>query len=384
MIDVARARAETPGCASGLIHLNNAGASLPPACVTAAVIAHLEREAQIGGYRALAEAAGAVEAVYASVAQLLGAAPDEIALMESATRAWDTAFTALQFAPGDRIITARAEYASNMLTLLHTSQHRGIAIDLVPDDAAGQLDLAALASLIGPRTRLIALTHAPTDSGLINPVAEVGRLAQAAGIPFLLDACQSAGQLPLDVAAIGCTMLTASGRKFLRAPRGTGFLYVRRDWQDRLIPPVLDLRAATWTGPDRYQIRPDARRFETWEAAHALRLGLGAAIDYALAWGLPAIRARIDALATALRRMLTDRGAEVADRGPVQSGIVTFSTAEPAAALAARLQAMDINVAVSAPGWSRFDGAPPRVRASVHYFNTAGELERLVAAACPA
>ena len=380
MIDVGLARRQTPGCASGLIHFNNAGASLPPACVTDTVIAHLQREAEVGGYRALAEAADGIEGVYGAVARLLGAAPGEIALMESATRAWDAAFTAFAFAPGDRIITARAEYASNMISLLHAARRRGVAIDLVPDDASGQLDVAALADLIGPRTRLIALTHAPTDSGLINPAAAVGRVAQAAGVPFLLDACQSVGQMAVDVTAIGCTMLTATGRKFLRAPRGTGFLYVRQDWQDRLDPPTLDLRAATWTGAGAYAIRPDARRFETWEASAALRLGLGAAVDHALGWGLDAIRARIDSLAQTLRCRLAERGAVVADRGAMLSGIVTFTTAEPPAALAARLEAMDINVSVSAPGWARFDGAPPRVRASVHYYNTEDEIERMVGA----
>jgi cysteine desulfurase/selenocysteine lyase len=380
MIDVASARRQTPGCGSGMIHFNNAGASLPPACVINTVVAHLQREAQVGGYRALAEMGEAIEGAYTSAGRLLNAAPGEIALMESATRAWDAAFTAFAFAPGDRIITARAEYASNMLTLLHAARRQGVVIDLAPDDAGGQVDVAALAGLIGPRTRLIALTHAPTDSGLVNPVAAVGRLAQDAGIPFLLDACQSVGQMPVDVAAIGCTMLTATGRKFLRAPRGTGFLYVRQDWQDRLDPPTLDLRAATWTGPDSYRVRPDARRFETWEASAALRLGLGAAVDHALGWGMEAIRARIDDLAGLLRRRLAERGATVADRGELLSGIVTFTTAEAPTAMAARLQEDGINVSVSVPGWSRFDGAPACVRASVHYYNTEEEIDRFVAA----
>jgi cysteine desulfurase/selenocysteine lyase len=380
MIDVTAARAQTPGCTPGLIHFNNAGASLPPAVVTDTVIAHLQREATVGGYRALAEANDRLEAVYASVAIMLNAAPSEIALVESATRAWDAAFTAMRFEPGDRILTARAEYASNMLTLLHAKQLYGIEIDLAPDDATGQVDVAALAALIGPRTRLIALTHAPTDSGLINPVAEIGRLANAAGIPFLLDACQSVGQMPVDVAAIGCTMLTATGRKFLRAPRGTGFLYVRQDWQDRLHPPTLDLRAAVWDGPDSYTIRPDARRFETWEASAALRLGLGAAVDHALGWGLAPIRARIDGLAQMLRQRLREHGATIADRGTALSGIVTFTTAEPPQHTAKRLQAQEINVSVSAPGWARFAGAKPCVRASLHYYNTEAEVDRFIAA----
>ena len=380
MINVALARAQTQGCAGGMIHFNNAGSSLPPACVTDTVVAHLHREAAVGGYRALAEASDRLKAVYASVARLLNADAAEVALMESASRAWGTAFTAMRFAPGDRILTARAEYASGVLTMLHAARQQGVHIDMAPDDAAGQVDVAALEGLIGSRTRLIALTHAPTDSGLVNPVAAVGRLARDAGVPFLLDACQAVGQMPVDVAAIGCTMLTATGRKFLRGPRGTGFLYVRRDWQDRLDPAVVDLRSARWTGPDSYAARPDAQRFELFEASAALRLGLGVAVEHALGWGLEAIRARVDALATLLRARLAERGAVVADRGMMLSGIVTFSTAEDPAACMARLQAAEINVAVSAPGWSRFDGAPARVRASVHYYNTEAEVERFVAA----
>ena len=376
MIDVALARRQTPGCAGRLIHFNNAGSSLPSRLTLNAVFEHQEREAEVGGYRALAEAAEAAGAVYGSVARLLNADASEIALMESASRAWDVAITALALEPGDRIVTARAEYASNMLTLLHLAQRRGVLIDLAPDDAAGQVDVAALAALVGPRTRLIALTHAPTDSGLVNPAAAVGAVAQAAGVPYLLDACQTVGQMPVDVAALGCTMLSATGRKYLRGPRGTGFLYVRRDWLGRLDPPTLDMRAAHWTAPDAYEIRDDARRFETWEASAANRLGLGAAVDDALSWTLVDIRERIDLLATRLRAKLAARGAMVHDRGVVLSGIVTFSTAENPATTMARLQAAEINVSVSQPGWARFDGAAPRVRASVHYYNTEDEIER--------
>jgi len=382
VIDVARARAQTPGCDGGMIHFNSAGASLQPRCVLDAVTDHLNLEARLGGYRALEQASGRAEAVYASAARLLQCATDEIALTESATRAWDVAFASFPLAPGDRILTAKAEYASNVLALLQAARRRGVAIDLAPDDRHGQVDVEALAALIGPRTRLIALTHAPTDSGLVNPAAAVGRAARGAGVPFLLDACQTAGQLPLDVEALGCDMLSFTGRKYLRAPRGTGVLYVRRAWIERMEPPTLDLRAATWAGPDHYDIRPDARRFETWEAAHANRLGLGAAIDHALDWGLDAIRARIERLAQTLRARLADSpGVTVHDRGVVLSGLVTF-TRDGEAPIDAqrRLQAQDINVSVSAPGYARFDGATPRIRASVHYFNTDAEIDRFITA----
>ena len=207
-IDVAAARAVTPGVAH-VIHLNNAGASLAPQPVLDAMIGHLERESVRGGYEAEAEAHDRIEAVYGSVARLLNAAPDEIALVDSATRAWDSAFYtfAATLRPGERIVTGRAEYASNVIALLQIAHRSGVIIDVIEDDASGAIDVSALASRLDPHVRLVCVTHVPTSGGLVNPVAEIGKVTQAAGIPYLVDACQSAGQLPLDVEAIGCDAL---------------------------------------------------------------------------------------------------------------------------------------------------------------------------------
>ncbi len=226
-IDIVRARRETPGC-ENVIHFNNAGAALMPAPVLDATIAHLRLEGEIGGYEAAERAAERIEHVYAAAARLLDCAADEIAVVENATRAWDMAFHALRFEPGDRILTARAAYASNYIAFLQMARRAGVAVETIPDDVHGQVSLEALERLIDPRVRLVAITHVPTNGGLVNPVAGVGRIARAAGVPFLLDACQSVGQMPIDVRAIGCDMLSTTGRKYLRGPRGTGLLYVRR------------------------------------------------------------------------------------------------------------------------------------------------------------
>jgi selenocysteine lyase/cysteine desulfurase len=222
-IDLARARAETPAC-ERILHFNNAGASLMPAPVLAAVKTHLDREAEIGGYEAADEAADRLEAVYDSIARLLHCAREEVALVENATVAWQLAFHSLPLAPGDRILTAMAEYASNYIAYLKLGKDRGVAVEPVPNDVAGALDVAALEGMIDGRVKLIAVTHAPTNGGLVNPAEAIGRVARRHGIPYLLDACQSVGQMPVDVRAIGCDFLAATGRKYLRGPRGTGFL----------------------------------------------------------------------------------------------------------------------------------------------------------------
>lgn len=378
--DVARARRDTPGC-TNVIHLNNAGASLMPTPVLDATIEYLREEAHAGGYEAAAAAADAIDGVYDSAASLLGCGPDEIAVLDSATRAWDMAFYSVPFQRGDRILTSTAEYASNYISYLQLAQRFDLTVDVVPNDETGQLSVAALESMIDDRVRLISMTHIPTNCGLVNPAAEVGRVARAAGVRYLLDACQSGGQIPLDVDEIGCDMLSITGRKYLRGPRGTGLLYVRREVLDELTPPMLDLRAATWTSRDTYQLAPGARRFETWECNYAAKLGLGAAIDYALGWGLPNIHARINKLADELRTRLSGlTEVDIRDVGAQRCGIVAF-TVEGAAPMEVKesLAGDGINVSVSRAPSTRLDmearGLEAVVRASVHYYNTSRELD---------
>jgi selenocysteine lyase/cysteine desulfurase len=384
-IDIDAVRADTPGT-DHVLHFNNAGAALPPRPVLEAQVGHLEREATIGGYEAEAEAEERLQATYDAIAQMLGCEADEVAVVENATRAWDMAFYGMPFAAGDRILTSQAAYASNHIACLQVADRTGAAVEVVPSTKHGEIDVGALRARMDDDVALIALTHVPTNGGLVNPAAEVGAVAAEAGVPFLLDACQSAGQMPLPVDELGCTMLSATGRKYLRGPRGTGFLYVQDDWIERLDPPLLDLHAATWTGPDSYEVRPDARRFETYEGHVAGKVGLGVAVNYALTLGLDAIADRTQALAATLRdRLAAVFGVTVHDQGRRRCGLVTFhADQKDAATIQAALREHDINVSVSTPSSTRLDAEaralPTLVRASVHYYNTEAEVDRFVSA----
>ena len=384
-IDVDRARADTPGVAERL-HFNNAGAALMPRCVVDAQIQHLQLEAQIGGYEAAAARRDQLEGVYDSIARLIGAHRDEIAIVENATVAWDMAFYSLTFSPGDRILTAQAEYAANYIAYLQTAKRTGAIIDVIPSTEDGEVCCESLSAMIDDRVKLIAITQIPTNGGLVNPAADIGAIAKANGIPYLLDACQAVGQMPIDVASIGCDMLSATGRKYLRGPRGSGFLYVKSELLRELEPPIIDLYAAEWVAPDRYELRADARRFENWENNYAARLGLGAAVDYAMDWGLEATWQRIVSLSGLLRQRLSELPqVSVKDIGKSKCGIVTFSVDGIASEdVKLRLAAEAVNVSVSKPSSTLLDAEfrqlPPLVRASVHYYNTEDEVDRFASA----
>ncbi|MDQ3412934.1 MAG: aminotransferase class V-fold PLP-dependent enzyme [Chloroflexota bacterium] len=382
-IDLERVRAETPGTAHGA-YLHNAGTGLLPEPVLTAMKRYLDLEADIGGYAAADREADRLQAVYASTADLLNVAPAEIALTENATVAWQMAFYSLPFQPGDRILTAEAEYGANYVAYLHIARRTGARVEVVPSDEHGQLDVDALRQMIDERVKLIAITWVPSNGGLVNPAAEVGAIARQHGILYLLDACQAVGQMPVDVQQLGCDMLSAASRKFLRGPRGTGFLYVRQGLLQRLEPPMIDHFSAPWVARDRYELRPDARRFETWENNYAARLGMGLAIDYALALGLDAIQARTWKLANRLRCGLAAiPGVEPRDLGRERSAIVSFTVAgHDAHAIVARAAAAGITIGYADPDSTRLDAEaralPTLLRASPHYYNTESEVDRLL------
>jgi len=387
-LDVAQLRADTLGC-SEVDHLNNAGSALPPSIVVDTMIEHLRLEEMKGGYEAHARAAERLDAVRHSIGALLDTSGSNIALSTSATDSWDRAFSAITFAgdfgPDTRILASSSEYASNVLPVMQLARHHGVQLEFIPDDNNGVTDVAALESMLDDDVAVVLINHCPSQNGLINPVAAIGHaLARAqSNAWYLVDACQSVGQLPVDAISVGADFLSVTGRKFVRGPRGTGFMYCSARALAELEPFPADLHGANWD-PDGYSMRTDAQRFEAWEKSYATLLGLGAAVDYALALGMDAIRMRIDFLAYELRLLLAEvSGVRVLDRGIEKSGIVTFNHERvEAAEIVAGLKNSGINVSMGTPEYSQVDYIAHQVsslvRVSPHVFNTREEIERCV------
>ena len=382
-LDIARLRAETPGCAH-VLHLNAAGSALPSQRTLDATLGHLKLEAEIGGYEAADRARDTLNGFYPSVARLIGAQEGEIAFIENATRAWDMAFYSLDFKPGDRILTCVSEYSSNYISYLQVAKKTGAEIVVVPDDKHGQIDLGALERAIDRRTKLVSISHVPTQGGLVQPAEAVGKITNDAGVMYILDACQSVGQLPVDVKRIGCDFLSMTGRKYLRGPRGTGFLYAKARTTSHIEPVFLDNHAARWTDDNAYTVVGDAKRFENWERYFAGVIGMKAAADQANELGIDAIWTRLRELADGLRaRLSTLKGVTLTDLGQVKGAIVTFAVAgADHNALKMALRQKAINVSVSTQFSSRLDlkgrGLRDVLRASVHVYNTEAELDRFV------
>lgn len=380
-------RADTPLVATGACHLNNAGASPSPRSVLDAVREYQDFEAEHGGYESAALRASDIEAAYDSVARLIGCQRRNLALVENATAGYVQALSVFDWQPDDVIVTTRHDYTSNFLQFLSLEKRRGVRLVVAPDAEVGGVDPDALAELAEThRAKLVSLSWMPTNSGLLQPAAEVGAHCRALDVPYLIDACQTAGQLPVDVDALGCDYLSATGRKFLRGPRGTGFLYVSDRQLDAGAHPLCtDLRGATWTAHDDYQLQPDARRFENWEFNYSLVLGLGAAARHALDLGLDRIWTRTSALAQLARDRAREAGLRVLDEGEVLGAIVTIDAGSRSAAKivdALRRQAIHTSSLErdSAVLDLEAKGASQLLRISPHYFNTHSEIERAVEA----
>lgn len=382
---LAQIRADTPGV-SQWIHFNNAGAALVPRQVIDTIQQYLQQENQMGGYEAAAAHHEAIRGFYLAVAKMLQTDARNIAYTTSATDAYNRALSSIPFEAGDIILTTNNDYASNQIAFLQLAKRFGVQVIRAEDAPEGGVDLSSVEALIKRhRPKLVALTHIPTNSGLIQPAAAVGHLCREYETLYLVDACQSAGQLPLNVRDIHCDFLTATFRKFMRGPRGAGFLYVSdRILESDLEPVFLDLHSATWTKPNQYEPSRDARRFQLFEKSYAILLGSKTAVNYALDIGLEAIAGRVQKLAAYSRAQLAQiPGIRVLDQGEQLGGIVTIHCENhPLAQIKNHLQQHHINIAVSPPGVAVIDfprkGVESALRISPHYYNTFDEIDFMI------
>jgi selenocysteine lyase/cysteine desulfurase len=380
--EIQKFRSDTRGT-SEWAHFNNAGASLPPDEVVETVIQYLREEALLGGYETEHLHRDQLENVYALIARLIHADKDEVAIVENASMAWGLAFNGIEFNSGDEIITSEMEYVTNLLGFLNAEQSQGVQIKVVPNDEQGNFSLRALEECITEQTKLIAITHIASTAGAVLPIVEIGKIARRNQILYLVDACQTVGQIPIHVGEIGCDILSATGRKYLRAPRGTGFLYVRKEIQDKLKIFLMDGYTAQLNSENSFEIRKDARRFELYEKNRALTLGLGKAIEYALNIDLGRIWQQIQFLAGLMRRQLTNiEGITVHDQGDQQCGIVTFSvsgigSSHVKSGLAEKKIHVSVGLAKSTLIYMNRNSLSTVVRASVHYYNTQEEINEM-------
>jgi selenocysteine lyase/cysteine desulfurase len=384
-LEVQHLRDDTPGCQSGIVHFNHAGASLPSQATLDAIFEQLQREARDGPMEAGEHGAVLVERARRAAAQLLNAPASSIAFASSGSTAWSLAFQALgPWQPGDRILVGRHEWGGNLASM-ELAVQAGARVEVIPCDASGAFCPVALESMLDARVKLIDLTWLPANGGLINPAQAIGDLARRHAIPYFIDAGQAVGQVPVDVQALQCDVLKSAGRKHLRGPRGTALLYVRPDFLGRLNPAQRDVFSAPWTAQG-FDLRNDARRFETSEASFALLAGLGNALQEMNRLGIERAWERVSQTSAQIREALRGiAGVTLHDLGTCQSGLIAFNLAGwDAFELKRRLGLKRINIGANGVAYTPLDmqarGLESVARISVSPLNNEHDIELLIAA----
>jgi len=380
-------RLDTPGCAHRN-HLNNAGAALMPQPVIDAITDHVRLEAEIGGYEASDTQANEIASGYELLAQLVGAEARNMAVVANATAGFVQALSSFDFRPGDVIVTTRCDYTSNQIQYLALSKRLGVEIAFADDLPEGGVDPDSVRALVRRKKPvLVAVSWIPTNSGLVQDVEAVGAVCEDAGVAYVVDACQAIGQIPIDVERLRCDYLSATARKFMRGPRGIGFMYASDRALERGDHPLfVDMRGARWVSAGAYEVAPTARRYEDWEFPYALVLGQAAAARYALEVGIEMASARAWALAARLRDTLgAIPGVRVLDRGATRCAIVTMTVeGRHADGIVRALKERKINTVSSLREFGIYDfeakGIETAVRLSPHYYNTEAEVDAAVAA----
>jgi cysteine desulfurase/selenocysteine lyase len=383
-MDIHSIRKDTKGL-SDKIFLNSAGSSLMPEVVLKTMIDYLQQEEMNGGYETANRNAELITGFYEETAKLINAKASNMAFTSSATDAYIKALSSISFTEGDCIITTNDDYVSNQIAFISLQKKYNIEIIRLKNLPDHELDLEDLENIIQKRNpKLVAVTHIPTNSGLIQNVEGVGKICRKYNVLYLVDACQSVGQRVVDVEKIGCDFLTATGRKFLRGPRGTGFLYVSdRAIAQNLAPIFLDMSGAVWTGFNEYELIKTAKRFELWENSYAALLGFTEAVKYANNIGLSAIEDYNQKLSRKLRNALQNKGFRVLDEGNNLSSIITFCAQDGSIeSIQKILKEHNVYFSVSPKNGALIDFTHKKVdgviRFSPHYFNTSDEIEAVL------
>ncbi|MDB4874970.1 MAG: aminotransferase class [Gemmatimonadetes bacterium] len=360
-----------------------------PTTVLDAIAEHLELEATTGGYEAADAKSTEIEHGYEHLAELVGARARNMAVVANATAGFVQAVSSFDFAPGDVIVTTRCDYTSNQIQYLALHERLGVEVVHAEDLPEGGVDPDSVRHAVassGPRCKLVAVSWIPTNSGLVQDVESVGQVCEDLGVPYLVDACQAVGQIPIDVAKLRCDYLSATARKFLRGPRGIGFMFA----SDRALargdhPLFVDMRGARWISTGRYEVDPTARRYEGWELPYALVLGQSAAAEYALGVGIDVAHERAWTLAARLRTGLAAiPRVRVLDRGARQCAIVTTAIdGMDARTLVTHLAGKGINTVPSLREYGQYDFAAKNVESAIryspHYYNTEAEVDAAIA-----
>lgn len=384
-LQVQHLREATPGCQSGIVHFNHAGASLPSQATLDAIIERLQREARDGPMEAGEQGAVLVEKARRAAGKLLNAPASSIAFASSGSTAWSMAFQALgPWQPGDRILVGRHEWGGNLASM-ELAVQAGARVEVIPCDASGAACPVALEAMLDAKVKLIDLTWLPANGGLINPAQAIGDVARRHTIPYFIDAGQAVGQVPVDVQALQCDVLKSAGRKHLRGPRGTALLYIRPDFLPHLNPAQRDVFSAPWTA-EGFDLRNDARRFETSEVSFALLAGLGNALHEINQLGIEQVWQRVSKTSARIREALRQiPGITLHDLGRTHSGLIAFNLAGwDSFELKQRLGLKRINIGANGVAYTPLDmqarGLSSVARISVSPLNTDDDIELLVKA----
>ncbi len=360
-------RADIPTCQE-CVFLNTGASGPSPRRIVDAVTDFHERHkfAAPSGEGMYQVAGEARERARESVAGFLGAAPGEIALTRNTAEGINHVATGVDWEPGDVVVRTDVEHPAGELPWQRMADRHGVEIRELETDR-GRIDRDDLKEAVSG-ARLLCVSSIAWNYGTRLPVAEVVDVAHDAGAQVLVDAVQSPGQGPVDVSAWGAEFVAASGHKWLLGAWGSGFLYVDSDALDSLRPERIGYFSVTREAGSGYEYAPDASRFELGTTALAPYVGLAESVDLFGDLGLDTVRGRVDRLTDRLKAGLGDRLLSPRDS---ETGLVTFAADDPGATTE-RLAAEGIRI--------RPIPDPHACRASVHVFNTAGDVDALLAA----